>query len=297
MKKIKSLMIEYINWDPIYKFHLWGKVYIYIYSIMFVFSFIVGWYIMYYIFYTEKINKKYLDSLLKYTFFGTLIGARLGQILFYDFSYFSDHWIEAFLPIKENLNHTFFFIKGYEFIGYRGLSSHGATIGILISSFFYNKKVFFQKSFIWLCDRLCIISSISAAFIRIGNFFNSEVVGVPSNLPWAVKFLKMDTSYGEIVPRHPTQIYESIGYFIIFIILFIIYMKNFKNKNYKDGFILGIFFTSIWIFRFFIEFFKEPQNDEFINFFILNTGQCLSIPFIFLGIFLLVKNCKKWTNL
>lgn len=291
------ITLEYINWDPIQKFNLWKGFFIHIYSLMFVISFSLGWYIMKYIYQNDNIHKKYLDPLFICTFFGTLIGARLGQVLFYDFSYFSDHWIEALFPIREN-NHNFLFgfIKGYEFIGYRGLSSHGATIGIILSNLFYSKTILKEKSFIWLCDRLCLPVSISAIFIRIGNFFNSEIVGKPCNekLPWAVKFVQMDTEYGEIVPRHPAQLYESIGYFVIFLLLWYFYRNRIGKKN-NDGFLSGIFFILLWSVRFFIEFMKEPQGEEFINFLSINTGQWLSIPFIIFGFFLLnlskIKKC------
>ncbi|AGW85805.1 Prolipoprotein diacylglyceryl transferase [Blattabacterium sp. (Nauphoeta cinerea)] len=287
--------LEYINWDPIHKFVLWKGFCIHIYSLMFVISFLLGWYIMKYIYQNDNIDTKYLDPLFICTFLGTLIGARLGQVLFYDLSYFSDHWIEAILPIKENKHNSLLgFIKGYEFIGFRGLSSHGATIGIILSSFFYKKIILKKKSFIWLCDRLCIPVSISAVFIRVGNFFNSEIVGKPCNekLPWSVKFIQMDTEYGEIVPRHPAQIYESIGYFVIFLLLW--YFYKIGKKNY-DGFLSGIFFILLWSIRFLLEFVKEPQGEEFINFLSINTGQWLSIPFIILGFFILnLSKIKKY---
>ncbi|BBA17517.1 prolipoprotein diacylglyceryl transferase [Blattabacterium cuenoti] len=288
--------LEYISWNPIQKIPLWKGFFIHIYSIMFLISFLLGWYIMKYIYKKDNIHEKYLDPLFIFTFLGTFIGARLGHILFYDFSYFSDHWIEVFLPIKKN-NQNFFlgFIKGYEFTGYRGLSSHGATIGIILSNLFYSKKILKKKSFIWLCDRLCIPISISAVFIRIGNFFNSEIVGKPCNekLPWAVKFMKMDTEYGKIVPRHPAQIYESIAYLSIFLSLFYFYKK--REKKYYDGFLSGIFFIFLWSIRFLLEFFKEPQGAEFINFLSINTGQWLSIPFVMLGFFFLnVSRIKKY---
>ncbi|AWU44067.1 prolipoprotein diacylglyceryl transferase [Blattabacterium punctulatus] len=284
-------MLKYINWDPIHKFILWKGISIHIYSLMFFLSFLIGWYIMKYIYKIEKIHQKYLDTLLVYTVLGTIIGARLGQIFFYDFSYFSDHWIEAFFPVKENYS-KLGIIKGYEFIGYRGLSSHGATIGIILSIFFYSKKIL-KKSFFWICDRLCIVATLSAVFIRIGNFFNSEIVGIPcdSALPWAVKFLQMDTGYGEIVPRHPTQIYESIIYFFIFLFLCSLYRK--KNIRNITGYISGIFFILLWSSRFLLEFMKEPQGYEIINMYSLNTGQWLSIPCIIFGIFIFYFSIKN----
>jgi prolipoprotein diacylglyceryl transferase len=287
--------LEYINWDPVHKFSLWKGFFIHIYSLMFVISFSLGWYIMKYIYQNDNVDKKYLDPLFVCTFFGTLIGARLGQVLFYDFSYFLDHWIETFLPIREN-KHSFLlgFIKGYEFIGYRGLSSHGATIGIIMSTMFYSKTIVQGKSFIWLCDRLCIPVSISAAFIRVGNFFNSEIVGKPCSdkFPLGVKFVQMNTDYGEIVPRHPAQIYESISYLLIFLFLWYSYKIG---KGKKNGFLSGSFFILLFSVRFLVEFIKEPQGEEFINFLSVNTGQWLSIPFIVFGFFILnLSKIKKY---
>ncbi|WP_185873843.1 prolipoprotein diacylglyceryl transferase [Blattabacterium cuenoti] len=277
-------MLNYINWDPINKFNLGKGISIHIYSLMFIISFIIGWYIMKLIYKIDNVPKEYLDSLFIYTVLGTIIGARLGQVFFYDLSYFYDHWIEAILPIRENPNHYLLGrIKGYEFIGYRGLSSHGATIGIIFSSFFYSKKIL-KKSFFWICDRLCIVVTLAAVFIRIGNFFNSEIVGKPSIpiLPWSVKFIQMDTGYGDIIPRHPTQIYESIIYFCIFLLLWFLYKK--KNIKKDIGYISGIFFIILWSSRFLLEFIKEPQGEEMIHLFNLNTGQWLSIPCIIFGI-------------
>ncbi|WP_185859892.1 prolipoprotein diacylglyceryl transferase [Blattabacterium cuenoti] len=287
-------MLEYVNWDPITKFVLWKGISIHIYSLMFVISFLVGWYVMKYIYRIENIHHKYLDHLLIYTVLGTILGARLGQVFFYDFSYFSDHWIEALLPVRENPSSLLLgMIKGYEFIGYRGLSSHGATIGIILSIFFYNKKIFKNKnkSFFWICDRLCIVASLAAFFIRIGNFFNSEIVGKPCDFPWSVKFVQMDTGYGDIVPRHPAQIYEALSYLLIFLFLWFLYRK--KNIRNLVGYISGIFFIFLWSVRFLLEFIKEPQGNEIINLFSLNTGQWLSIPCVFFGIIIFSLSRKR----
>ncbi|WP_185855511.1 prolipoprotein diacylglyceryl transferase [Blattabacterium cuenoti] len=287
-------MLSYIviNWNPIQKLKLWDGFYVHIYSLMFIISFLIGWYIMLFFFSKDKIDKNCLYTLFRYTFFGTILGARLGQIFFYDFTYFSDHWIEAILPIKENKNYYLLgFIKGYEFVGYRGLSSHGATIGILLSNLIYskNKKI----SFFWLCDRLSIAIAIASVLIRLGNFFNSEVIGIPCDptLPWAVNFIKISSEYGDIIPRHPTQIYESISYLIIFLSLIFLYKKK---KNYK-GYLFGVFFILVWGTRFLLEFVKEPQYNEFIHISFFNTGQLLSIPFIIFGFFIFYLSNKKKT--
>ncbi|WP_185850990.1 prolipoprotein diacylglyceryl transferase [Blattabacterium cuenoti] len=291
------MLFNYINWDPITKFILWNRVTIHVYSLMFVISFLTGRSIIKYIYKIEKIHPKYIDSLLIHTVIGTVLGSRLGQVFFYDFSYFSNHWIEAIFPVKENIHSSLLggIIKGYKFIGYKGLSSHGATIGIAFSSFLYSKNVLKNKSFLWIFDRICIIAALSASFIRIGNFFNSEIVGKPSSYPWAVKFVQMDTDYGEVVPRHPTQIYESVSYFFLFLFLWFFYNKNKKRNEEKEivGYISGIFFVFLWSIRFLLEFIKEPQGDEMIHLFSLNTGQLLSIPYIIFGLILLFFSKKR----
>lgn len=280
--------INYIIWNPNNSINIFFFK-IRFYSLIFFITFILGWYIMSFIYKQENIDNKKLDQLITYTTFATIIGARLGHVFFYDFFYFKNHWIEAILPIRENLNKNFLFFHGYEFVGYNGLSSHGATIGLIISSYIYSKNIL-KKSFLWLYDRLSIPISLGCSLIRIGNFFNSEIVGTPSKLPWAVKFINMNSEYGQIIPRHPAQLYESIIYFITFIILFYIYIKT--KKKLLLGYIFGVFFIIIWSGRILIEFIKEPQGLEFIKTNFLNTGQILAIPFLLIGIFSIIKSNK-----
>lgn len=281
--------INYIIWNPNNNINIYFFK-IRFYSLIFFISFICGWYIMNFIYEKEKLDKKKLDQLMTYTIFSTIIGARLGHVFFYDFFYFKNHWIEAILPIRENFNNNFLgFFNGYEFTGYNGLSSHGATIGLIISNYIYSKKVI-KKPFLWLYDRLCIPICLASSFIRIGNFFNSEIVGKPSKLPWAVKFINMSSEYGKVVPRHPAQLYESIIYFITFIILLYTYLKT--KKNILLGYNFGIFFVIIWSARILIEFIKEPQGLEFITIKYLNTGQLLAIPFLLIGILSIIKSNK-----
>ncbi|XCI75191.1 MAG: prolipoprotein diacylglyceryl transferase [Flavobacteriales bacterium] len=284
------IFLGYITWDPAKGIDL-GFFTLHFYSLMFIMAFLCGWYIMAHIYQKEKVKKKHLDPLLIYTVLATLIGARLGQVFFYDLSYFKNHWLEALLPIRENPDGTLLgIIKDYEFIGYRGLASHGATVGLIISTYIYNKKVT-QKPFLWLYDRLCIPIALGCSFIRIGNFFNSEIVGKPSDLPWAVKFMQMDVEYGEIVPRHPTQLYEAAGYFGVFLMSWYVYRKTDRKNLF--GYIFGLFFTVIWSIRISIEFIKEPQGKETIQTSGLNTGQLLGIPFLLLGILIMITVLKR----
>ena len=132
-------------------------------------------------------------------------------------------------------------------------------------------------------DRIGIVVALGGAFVRIGNFFNSEIIGkpAPEGSPFAILFPQQSSEYGAIVPRYPTQLFEAGGYFLLFILLWILY--RYTNKKYQQGWLFGLFFIILWAVRFFVEFLKEPQGDEFIQFAGLNTGQILSIPFMLAG--------------
>ena len=164
-----------------------------------------------------------------------------------------------------------------------GLASHGAAIGILISIYIYTKKK--KESFIALLDKIVILVALGGSFIRLGNLFNSEIIGKPANLPWAFIFTSVDN-----VPRHPTQLYESLAYLIIFFILISIYKK--KSSKLNNGFIFGLFLILLFTFRFFVEFLKENQS-PFEAGMILNMGQILSIPFVIIGIVIIFMASRK----
>ncbi|AHL31141.1 Prolipoprotein diacylglyceryl transferase [Candidatus Karelsulcia muelleri] len=263
-----------LDWDPIKILNIFGFK-LSIYSILFFISFLLG---IKQLKYFYKIDEQKIDYLIKYSLLGLLIGARIGHVLFYDFFYFKTNLLEAIFPIKN-----------YKYIGYQGLSSHGAAIGLLISTFFYNKK-FIKKQFVWLCDRFCIIIAFSGSLIRIGNFFNSEINGKQSNFafPFSIGLIQLYQDKIFQIKRYPSQLYESISYIIIYKILFFLYKKNKTN-----GYIFSIFLLCIWSIRFILEFLKEPQPNEMFFLFKLNTGQLLSIPFIIIGFLLLFKNKLK----
>tara|TARA_B100000614_G_C14518403_1_gene481561 strand:+ start:233 stop:1021 length:789 start_codon:yes stop_codon:yes gene_type:complete len=255
---------------------------------MFVVAFLLGYRICKNIFLTEGINQKYLEPLFMFMVISTLLGARLGDVVFYSWDYYQNHLIEILLPIRENPNKDILFgiLKGYEFIGFRGLASHGASIGIILGLFLFQKK-FKIKSFLWLLDRLTIPISLGAFFVRIGNFFNSEIVGKYTGSNFGVVF----ENRGEILPRHPAQLYEAIGYLFLFILLRKLYKTNLRQK---EGIFLGVFFLILFGVRFLVEFVKESQGgiEKFLPY--LTTGQWLSIPFILLGIVLIIlKNKEK----
>lgn len=266
------------NWAPSPTLFEIGGIGIHIYSIMFIVAFVLGLRIYKKIFIKEKVDLKYLEPIFIYMVISTLIGARLGEVIFYSWDYYQNHWLEILLPIRENSSKELFFglISGYEFIGFRGLASHGASIGILIGLYLYQRKYKF-KPLIWILDRLVIPISIGAAFVRIGNFFNSEIVGKYTNTDVGVVF----QNRGEVLPRHPAQLYEAFGYLILFFVIKKIYDNGFGERK---GFLLGLFFTGLFTIRFFVEYIKESQGgfEEILTMF--TTGQWLSIPFILVGI-------------
>ncbi len=207
-------------------------------------------------------------SLFYYVFFGGFIGARLGHCLFYEPYYFLAHPWEILLPFT--YQDGIFHIRGYE-----GLASHGGLIGVLVALtlFCYRK----QMNMVRLLDDMAIVTPLCAAFIRIGNLMNSEMVGKETSLPWAFRFLRLDT-----LPRHPSQLYEAAGYLILFCINLLIYRK--WGHRLKTGFYFGFNLIGVFLFRFLVEFTKESQA-YWENNLPLNMGQMLSIPCILCGLY------------
>ena len=294
------------DWNPSTGIDVIGNFKIHYYSLMWLAAFVLGWFIMKRIFTKEKVSLEYLDPLFLYTVLATMIGARLGHVIFYQPELIKQDFFSIFLPFK--------FAGGFEFTGFRGLASHGAAIGIIIGMYLYRRK-YNYKSLMWLFDRIIIPVAIGGAFVRFGNFINSEIIGkVSGDFPLGVRFVQNfynkydivqqtqiqdpELAYAAVtnnpkfhellqaVPyRHPAQLYEAFFYVILFIILWFIYTKT--KKSEQTGFLFGIFLVLLWTIRFFVEFFKIPQGDEFINWFNLNTGQWLSIPFILVGFYLM----------
>ena len=233
-----------IEWAPNEKILSLGPIAIHWYSMMFLLAFYIGFQILKKIYIKEKKNVALLDPFLVHMVLGTIIGARLGEVFFYNWEYFQNNLLEIFLPIKLN-------DSGMDFIGFRGLSSHGATVGIIISIFIYKIRYKYD-SVLWIFDRLVIAVAIGGMFVRICYFFNSEIVGKFTNSDFGVVFLNR----GDSLPRHPAQLYEAFGYLILFILLVLIYNKS--KLSMKKGFIF--------------------------------TGQWLSIPFIIIGILLIINS-------
>ena len=267
-------MILYkFEWAPnetIFKIGSFGLHY---YSLMFVIAFAVGFYMMKKFYLHEKVSEEYLEPLFIFTIVGTLLGARLGEVFFYNWDYYQNNLAEILLPIKVTPD-------GLEFTGFRGLASHGAAIGIITSLYLYQRK-YSYRPLLWVLDRLCITVAFAGIFIRIGNFFNSEIVGLYSNSDFGVVFLNR----GEVLPRHPVQLYESFGYLVVFLILRHLYWNT--NRKDQTGFLFGAFFVLLFGVRFIAEFVKESQGGFETSLGLLSTGQWLSIPLILVGFYLL----------
>ena len=280
-------MIFYkIDWAPNEVFFKLGPIAIHWYSLMFIVAFTLGYYIIKRIYQNENKPVELVEPLFIYVIFGTLIGARLGEVFFYNWDYFQNNLIEIFLPIKKDPNESLLFgtISGFKFVGFRGLASHGATIGIISAMFLYKYKFKFD-SVLWIFDRIVIPISIGGMFVRIGNFFNSEIVGDYTGNNFGIIF----ENRGEIYPRHPAQLYEAMGYLILFIVLRHLYWKTDYRK--KKGFIFGLFLICLFSIRVLVEFVKESQGGNLEDYLgILSTGQWLSVPFIILGIILVFKS-------
>jgi len=280
------MLISQIKWSPSDTLFQIGSFSVYVYSLMFVIAFMLGYYLVKSFFIKEKVDQKYLDPMLLYMVLSTFLGARFGEVFFYNWGYFQNHLIEILLPIQESSNSSILgLIDGYQFSGFRGLASHGAAIGITIGLILFQRKYKF-KSILWIFDRLTMPVAIGGAFVRIGNFFNSEIVGKYTNSSFGVIF----QNRGETLPRHPVQLYESIGYIILFFVLLKLYNSSIRNKQ---GALWGYFLIGLFSIRFLTEFFKENIGgiETFLP--VLSSGQWLSIPFILIGLIMLYVSKRK----
>ncbi|MBP6585584.1 MAG: prolipoprotein diacylglyceryl transferase [Flavobacterium sp.] len=298
-------------WNPSEGFEI-GSFTVRFYSLMFVIAFGLGWYIMKYIFIRENESLEKLDSLFIYTVIATLIGARLGHVIFYQPELFREDPLSIFLPIRTK--------PSFEFTGFSGLASHGAAIAIILFMVYFSKKIM-HKSLLWVLDRVVIPVASGAVFVRLGNFFNSEIVGHETTSSFGIKFVQdfyskreaventqianpkeaykaiaenpQFTNLLEAVPaKHPSQLYEAFFYVIVFLILFFMYWKTDARK--KEGLIFGTFMVLLWSVRFGVEYLKESQGgfETYPLFNALTTGQWLSIPFILIGFYFIFRPKK-----
>ena len=240
------------------------------YGLCFALAFIFGQQVLMSIFKIEGKPKEDVELITMYVVLGTIIGARLGHFLFYEWqSLFNEPWqwfTEMITP------------------PFAGLASHGATIGILFSIYLYTLKRKDQK-FLWVVDRI-VITICFAGLIRLGNLFNSEIYGKQTNLPWGFVFLReTDAAFLPLVPRHPTQIYEALFCGILFFVTY--FLWKYKRNVMPSGVITSVFMIALFSFRFFIEFLKNNQN-EFEEGMKLNMGQILSIPVVLTGGLILI---------
>ncbi|WP_144893304.1 prolipoprotein diacylglyceryl transferase [Flavobacterium tiangeerense] len=306
-------------WNPSEGIDL-GFFMIRFYSLMFVVAFGLGWYIMKHIFEREGESIEKLDSLFIWTVLATLAGARLGHVFFYDWEYYRNHLAEILLPVKENPNESLFnIIQGWEFTGFQGLASHGAAISIIIAMYFYSKNIL-KRPQLWILDRVVIPVGSGAIFVRLGNFFNSEIIGNVTNSPFGIKFLRdhfspqdavsstqianpndaynaiandpnFATLLEQVPVKHPTQLYEAFAYIFVFAALFFLYWKTDK-RNYS-GYIFGMFLVLLFTVRFIVESVKESQGGFENALGLFSTGQWLSIPFVLIGLYFVIKAKKN----
>lgn len=226
------------------------------YGLLFVGSFFLGLYLMKWIYTREGRDPSHLDNLMIYIMIGTVVGARLMHCFAYEPSFYLSHPLEILKVWKG------------------GLASHGAMLGSIAGIYFFAKHT--KESFFWLLARVAMAGTITAMFVRFGNFFNSEILGLQSDLPWAIIFSRID-----MLPRHPVQLYEAFAYFTLFAILLTIYRKS--TPAFSTKILTGVFFTYMFTLRFLLEYTKTRQAD-YDTALPFTTGQLLSLPFVLIGI-------------
>ena len=280
-------LLSYIVWNPdLVAFRL-GPFAIRWYGLMWLIGFALAYFLVHRLYKEQKIKDELFDPLFIYCFFGILIGARLGHCIFYQPEDFLTSWkgiVEMIFPILIGndgswLGQTF----GFYIIGYAGLASHGGTLGLMIALWLYVRKT---KLSIWtVLDNIAIATGSMACCIRLGNLMNSEIIGKITDVPWAFIFERVDA-----VPRHPGQLYEAIAYAILFIVMWVMHKK--MPQKIGTGWYFGFCLTYIFTFRFFIEYTKEVQ-EAFEASLPIDMGQILSIPFIILGVYCMIRAKKQ----
>lgn len=270
----------FIHWNPdVVAFHL-GPFAVRWYSLCWCIGLLSVYLLMHRMFREQKLKEEQFDPMFLYCFVGILIGARLGHCLFYEPEYFLAHPLEMFLPVK------FAADGSWRFTGYEGLASHGGTIGLIAALWFFARKV--GLTYLHVLDNVSIVTPITAMFIRLGNLMNSEIIGRPSDVPWAFVFERVDT-----VPRHPGQLYEAICYAFFFLIHWYCYRR--WPEKVGTGFFFGLCIFLIFLSRIFIEYTKENQV-AFEDGMLFNMGQLLSVPFVLLGAYFICRGLWHRSN-
>ncbi|MFK7755862.1 MAG: prolipoprotein diacylglyceryl transferase [Flavobacteriales bacterium] len=271
------MSLQFIHWNPDPEFiNIFGLSIRY-YGLLFAIGLISSIYILRRIFENEQIPREHLDKLIAYGMIGIIVGARLGHCLFYEPQYYLANPLEMFLPI------AIYPDGSIEVVGYQGLASHGGVIGLLLGAYFYSRKT--KQSLISTFDYIAVAAGVCFGFIRLANFMNSEIIGIPTTKPWGVIFEKVDAQ-----PRHPAQLYEGIAYITIFIIMMVLY--NRVRGKLDKGFLFGVGIILFFSARFLIEFIKESQVG-FEDDLSYNMGQLLSLPFIVFGIWFIIRGFRN----
>lgn len=299
-----SPLLLSINWNPDPElFRLFGSIPIRYYGLLWVVGIGLAYLVVRQQYRDKKIGDDKFEPLFFYCFFGILVGARLGHCLFYQPDYYLNHFWEMILPVH------FLPGGGWKWTGYEGLASHGGTLGLIIALWLYCRKT--KMHYMDVLDMIAVATPITACCIRLANLMNSEIIGKPTDVPWAFVFERVD-----MLPRHPAQLYEAIAYFIFFLGMIYLYKQGRIKQSEKPqtdfskaaagkatagiaatsrhhrGFFFGLCLTEIFVFRFFIEFLKENQVN-FEDGMTLNMGQWLSVPFIVIGVYFMFFYGKK----
>ena len=243
------------------------------YSLCWAVGLVAVYLLMHKLYRQQGICDEKFDPMFMYCFLGILIGARLGHCLFYEPGYYLSHPVEMLLPIRNVPGH------GWTFTGYEGLASHGGTLGLMLALWLYARHV--KLPLMHVLDNVAIVTPVCACAIRLGNLMNSEIIGRPTDVPWAFIFQRVD-----MLPRHPGQLYEALCYAIFFVIGWLIYRR--RSRLVGTGFFFGLCLLLIFLSRILIEYTKENQ-EQFEDGMLLNMGQLLSIPFVLLGLFCMVR--------
>ena len=288
---IDSLL--YIQWNPSEVMGYLGPFTFRWYGMCWLVGLVGSYFMMKWLYKDQKVKDELFDPLFIYCFLGILIGARLGHCLFYEPGYFlssGTHFIEMFVPMHKMADGT------WKYTGYAGLASHGGTLGLMLALWLYCRKT---KMKIWqVLDDIAIATPITACCIRLGNLMNSEIIGRPTDVPWAFVFEQVDN-----IPRHPGQLYEAIAYFCFIFVMLWFYNRSKKQElsslnsqlstmKVGSGFFFGLVLTLIFTFRFFIEYTKADQVD-FEAGMPFNMGQLLSVPFIIIGVVCMMRGGKR----
>jgi len=256
--------MEHFIWDVDPNIFTFGPLQLRWYGLLFVASFFLGLMLLQWVYKRENKDPAILDTLLIYIMIGAVIGARLMHCFAYEPNFYLSHPLEIFKVWKG------------------GLASHGGLLGVLVALYIFSKK--YNESFLWIISRVAMPGALTAAFVRFGNLFNSEILGLPTDKPWAIIFSRID-----MIPRHPVQLYEAFAYLFLLIVLVSVYKKI--SPSFATKLLPGIFLSYMFIVRFLLEYTKTRQAD-YTTSLPFTTGQMLSIPFVFIGILWIIWAVK-----